>query len=111
MRARSSGVAGVVLWSLASTAVDAVRAEEVETIVVTATRGERPIDALPVSVTVITERQVKETPALSVDDVLRTIPGVNLPFGSTFVQHPTSEAISMRGLGGTRTLVLLDGVP
>ena len=46
------------------------------------------------------------------DDVLRTIPGPNIPFESAVVAHYTSNAISMRGIGGyVTTLVLVDGVP
>jgi outer membrane receptor protein involved in Fe transport len=54
---------------------------------------------------------VQATPAQTVDDVLRTVPGVDIPFENAVVAHPTSNFISMRGLGGIRTLVLLDGAP
>src|ERR1051326_7749403 len=118
MMARTLSLAGLLLCSAlmvgrsdAQEARDTTEEKKIENIVITATRAERSANEVPVSVTVVPEQQIENAPAQSVDDLLRTIPGINLPFGSTLVQHPTAEAISMRGLGGIRTLVLLDGVP
>lgn len=69
----------------------------------------------PMSVSVIDKREIERTPAQSLDDVLRTVPGVNLPLTASYQIHPTANFISMRGLGGghhiVRALVMLDGVP
>lgn len=80
-------------------------------IVVTATRSARALADVPASVSVITSDQIEETPARSIDDVLRRVPSVDLPIASTNEQHPTDTIVSMRGLSGIRSLVLLDGVP
>jgi len=80
-------------------------------VVVTATRTERAVDKLPMSVTVIGREEVAQVPALQLDDVLRTVPGVNLPLGTSTTQHPTTHLLSMRGLGGSRALMMVDGVP
>jgi outer membrane receptor protein involved in Fe transport len=69
-----------------------------------------PVDQ-PASVSVVRRQQIEQTPAQSVDDVLRTIPSVNLPITASYQVHPTADSVSMRGLGGIRALVLLDGVP
>jgi outer membrane receptor protein involved in Fe transport len=82
-----------------------------ETIVVTATRSERTVSELPISTTVVPESKIKATPAHTIDDVLRTIPGVNMPIASAANTGVQNHRVSMRGLGGQRTLVLLDGVP
>src|SRR5690349_11067829 len=79
--------------------------------VVTATRTERSLADQPDSVTVVTRQQIQETPAQSLDDVLRTIPSIDLPLTASYQVHPTANSVSMRGLGGIRALVLLDGVP
>jgi len=84
---------------------------EAEEIIVTATRNQRPLSQVPMSVTVLGRDEILATPARAVDDLLRTVPGVNLPEGSSLVTHPTSQAASIRGLGRNRALVLLDGVP
>ena len=82
-----------------------------ETVVITATRSERSITDVPQSVAVLSDEQVLSTPAFALDDVLRTVPSVILPNAPSYQLHPTADSISMRGLGGTRALVLLDGVP
>ena len=82
-----------------------------ETVVVTATRSERGVSALPVSTTVVTEEEIEAAPAVVVDDLLRTIPGLQMPLSSSLSSTVQAQRVSMRGLGGTRTLVLLDGVP
>jgi outer membrane cobalamin receptor len=83
----------------------------VDHLVVTATRSERPIEKLPVSATVIGREEVAAAPAVAVDDLLRGVAGVSLARGSSLVQYPNRNTVSMRGLGGTRALVLLDGIP
>jgi outer membrane receptor for ferrienterochelin and colicin len=81
----------------------------VEPIVVTATRTERSLADMPVSVSVVTRQDVKDAPAIGTDDILRTVPGINMPFLNSFTQHPTGNLAGMRGLGDLRTLVLVDG--
>lgn len=80
-------------------------------IVVTATRSARALADVPASVDVITADQIARTPARTIDDVLRRVPSVDLPIAGTNEQHPTNTIVSMRGLSGIRSLVLLDGVP
>lgn len=102
---------GAVWPLLAATPSEETAPPVQETIVVTATRSERPGDAVPMSVTVIDDESVELAPSSTLDDLLRSIPGINLPMGSSAVQYPEVSRISMRGLGGKRVLVLLDGLP
>jgi outer membrane receptor for ferrienterochelin and colicin len=88
-----------------------VRTLTQEVTVTAATRSDAKIEDLPVSATVVTQEEIRNSPAQSVDQLLLSIPGINLQEPPSFAQHPTSNAVSMRGLGGERTLVLLDGVP
>jgi len=90
-------------------AEDAPKVEE--TVVVTATRSERGVSELPVSTTVVTEKELRAAPSVFVDDVLRTIPGVHMPLSGSASSLTSGQRISMRGLGGTRALVLVDGLP
>jgi outer membrane cobalamin receptor len=86
-----------------------------EPVVVTATRLEQKADEAPAAVTVITRDEVRESPAQTLDDLLRQVPGFSLfRRTSSVVGHPTTQGLSLRGIGpsGTsRALVLLDGVP
>jgi outer membrane receptor protein involved in Fe transport len=79
-------------------------------LVVTATREAMPM-RVPDSVSIIRADQIAQTPAKTLDDVLRTVASINLPAASSTVINPAQNIVSMRGLGGSRALVLLDGVP
>lgn len=101
---------------LGAAAVQPAHAEEAaegsgSDIVVTATRSVRSIEDVPVSVSVVNVDRIAATPAKSLDDILRRVPSVDLPIASSGEIHPTADTIAMRGLGGIRALVLLDGVP
>jgi len=82
-----------------------------EEVVVTATRSAQKLTDVPESVSVITADQIADSPAYSLDDILRNVPSVDLPLAPAEEIHPTADTISMRGLGGYRALVMLDGVP
>jgi outer membrane receptor protein involved in Fe transport len=80
-------------------------------LVISATRTERTVSDLPVSSTVLDQRQIEQSPAILVDDVLREVPTLNLQLLPSTMQHPTASNPSMRGLGDGRALFLVDGVP
>ena len=81
-------------------------------VTVTANRSEFGVTEEPFSASIVSGAQILATPAQSLDDVLRTVVGLNLPDYSSWAQHPTANLVSMRGLGGyARALVLRDGVP
>ncbi|WP_347259845.1 TonB-dependent receptor [Rudaea sp.] len=80
-------------------------------VVVTATRDARALSEVPASVSVITREEIANTPAQSLDDILRRVPSLDVPISASYQLHPTADNVSMRGLGGIRALVLLDGVP
>ncbi len=86
-----------------------------EAVTVTATRGERRNGDVPASISVLDREDIKQSPALVADDVLRQIPTFSLfRRTSSLASHPTSQGVSLRGIGPSgvsRTLVLVDGVP
>ena len=69
----------------------------------------------PASIVVIQSLQLQQIPGVSLDDRLRMVPGFSLfRRTSSLVAHPTTQGLSLRGLGSTgasRTLVLWDGIP
>src|ERR1700712_5460850 len=103
--------AGISETNAADSTSDSAKEPVKETIVVTAPRSPRTLSEVPVSTTVIREEDLRSTPAIAVSDVLRTIPGVNMPLGNEAATNVSGQRISMHGLGGTRALVLLDGIP
>ncbi|MCZ7625713.1 MAG: TonB-dependent receptor plug domain-containing protein [Candidatus Methylomirabilis sp.] len=84
-------------------------------VVVSASRVEQRLRDIPANVTVITQEEIRQSPARTVDDLLRQVPGFSLfRRSSSLVTHPTAQGVSLRGIGPSgvsRTLVLLDGVP
>src|SRR2546426_12417410 len=86
-----------------------------EPVVVTVTRIEQKAGEAPASVTVLTRDDIRLSPSQTLDDLLRQVPGFSLfRRSSSLVTHPTTQGLSLRGIGpsGTsRALVLVDGVP
>ncbi len=69
----------------------------------------------PASITTLDQQEIEATPGVNLDDRLRQVPGFSLfRRTSSVVANPTTQGISLRGLGSSgasRTLVLWDGVP
>ena len=86
-----------------------------ETVTVTPSRTEQRLGDVPASISVLDSEQIKASPALVADDVLRQIPTFSLfRRTSSLSSHPTSQGVSLRGIGPSgvsRTLVLADGIP
>lgn len=86
-----------------------------ETVVVSETRTVEQLGDLPTQVTVLSAKDLSRAATLTLDDFLRQVPSFSLfRRGSSLVSHPTTQGVSLRGIGASgvsRTLVLLDGVP
>lgn len=115
----------LVLWmvcagSFVVPTAELVRASEEESsitlgeILISETRTPRPAHQLAGAITLITRDQIDQSPypgGHQVDDLLRFVPDVQPSLLSSRYNHPTAQAVSLRGLGSRRSLVLLDGVP
>jgi outer membrane receptor protein involved in Fe transport len=86
-----------------------------ERIVVSATRTELKLSEVPGSAIQLSPVDIDANPALTLDDLLRQIPGFSLfRRSSSRVANPTTQGVSLRGLGASgpsRALVLQDGIP
>ena len=80
-------------------------------VIVSASRTETRLEDMPLSTTVLTRETLERSPAQTLDQVLATVPGINISGQPGWSKDPTGQSISMRGLGNARTLVLVDGVP
>ena len=111
----------IFLWlTLLAPAFTALAAESdtdsyhIPDIIVSATRSAEPLAKVPAAATVLTLEQIDRTPfreGHQADDLLRYVPDVQPSNLSSRYNHPTAQAMSLRGLGSRRALVLLDGVP
>ncbi len=124
---RRVGLVIVVWFSLGSPAGDPIaQADEPDTndrtaatviteaVIVSATRTPEPVGRIPAAASVLTREQLDRSPfpdGHQADDLLRYVPGVQPSNLSSRYNHPTAQAITLRGLGSRRALVLLDGVP
>jgi len=88
-------------------------AEHVE--VTAASRYDRSLEGLPLSATVIPRDEILASAGRSIEERLRGVASVQLPFDNSDVAFPLNPSIAMRGIGvgdtATRSLVLLDGLP
>jgi outer membrane receptor protein involved in Fe transport len=79
------------------------------------TSDDERIPATPASQFAISQKEISLSGALTIDDVLRQVPGFSLFRRSGGLSaNPTSQGVSLRGVGAngaSRALVLLDGVP
>ena len=103
-----------VLWTLllillASSSVCAQDETRLEEVVVTATRYEEKLADVPSNISVITEEDIKNSPAQDVPDLLRAEAGIHVyDIGG----NRRNMVVDLRGFGETaplNTLVLVDG--
>lgn len=102
-----AGTAIGVLGGIASTALPAFAdeaADTASTIVVTAAGREQEIKYAPASISIITREELEQMPYREVTDALYEIPGVTVSMG-----EGNSKDVSIRGMGGKYTLILVDG--
>jgi outer membrane receptor protein involved in Fe transport len=82
---------------------------------VTANRASTLLIDVPISDIQLTREELQDTPALTLDDDLRQVPGFSLfRRSSSRTANPTTQGVSLRGLGAngaSRALVLQDGIP
>lgn len=79
-------------------------AVELSEIIITATRTEKKLNEVPISVTLVDEEELRRNPALDVPTQLAKVPGVQI-HGQTGTRR-----VQIRGMSGARTLILVDGV-
>src|SRR6201996_5849766 len=86
-----------------------------EEVSVTAYRTPMSESASPSSVLLVTGQELRTAAPVTLDDRLRQVPGFDLfRRSSSLVANPTSQGISLRGLGSTaasRTLILANEIP
>ena len=82
----------------------------VDQVVVSASRSNATLESMPQHTTIISQEQILNSAAQTVDQLLRNIPGLLIPGAPFFTADPTGQSITTRGIKST-TLVLVDGIP
>jgi len=82
--------------------------EVIDQIVVVAHKGERSVHDIAANVSVFSRETIEGQLATSISDVFRYAPGIDAETSGT---RFGTEGISIRGIGGNRVAMLVDGVP
>ena len=115
LRIESPGFAAKTLAVSADTTIQLEPAGALEQVTVTAYRA--PLGELqsPATTRLLSEAELQTAAAVTMDGQLRQLPGIELfRRSSSLVANPSSQGMSLRGLGSTsasRTLITLDDVP
>ena len=114
---------GISLWALAAAlpaqAQETKGAEQQQdsTITVTATRIPADVKEVPATVSVIDEKKIADQLVTDIRDLVRYEPGISVPRGPTrfgaalgVTGRAGNEGFIVRGIGGNRVLIQVDGV-
>ncbi|MGD1839955.1 MAG: TonB-dependent receptor plug domain-containing protein [Thermonemataceae bacterium] len=98
----------LLLWSIASVAVqaqsDTLVSQDLSEVVVTATRTEKTLSAIPMPVTLIKKTQIQQIGSLRLNEILQEQTGLAI-----VADH--GQGIQMQGFNPEYTLILIDGEP
>ncbi len=81
------------------------------TVIISASRSMTRLQEMPLHTTVVSREDIDKSPAQTLDQLLRNVPGMNFTALPAALSDPTGQQTKMRGLGNAKVLVLLDGVP
>ena len=82
--------------------------DSIDQIVVVAHKDKRSVRDIAANVTVVSRADLNDQLATSVSDVLRYVPGIDYEAAGT---RFGTEGINIRGIGGDRVAIVVDGVP
>lgn len=100
----AAGGAQLGIAQAAAAETEDLEAYDLGETVVTATKTKLAEKKVPMSTQVITQKEIKETGAYNVRDVLKTLAGLNVMEAGM-----TGNMVSIRGMGTSSTLILVDG--
>ncbi|MFN4147458.1 MAG: TonB-dependent receptor plug domain-containing protein, partial [Runella sp.] len=84
--------------------LDSLHTKEIEEVVVTATRSERPLSTLNMPVTVINQKQIQAMGSLRLNEVLLEQTGIA-------IVNDHGQGVQIQGFSPEYTLILIDGEP
>jgi iron complex outermembrane receptor protein len=102
--------ATIALLAIGSS-VAAQAATELETQVVTASKNQTRLENMALNTTVITQEDIQKSAAQTLDQLLRDVPGFQFTGIPSTQSDPTGHQTKLRGLGNSKVLVLVDGIP
>ncbi|WP_417559025.1 TonB-dependent receptor plug domain-containing protein [Mesoflavibacter zeaxanthinifaciens] len=86
--------------------LDTIKVNQLDEVVITATRTVRQLSSVPLAVTLISNKEIKKTGITRLKNILEEQTGI------VFVTDASGfEGIQMQGLNSAYTLIMIDGVP
>lgn len=80
-------------------------------LIVSAMRSQTTLNDMALHTTVIGRVELAKSPAQTIDQLLRAVPGMNLSGAPFYATDPTGHQTKLRGVSNSKVLMLLDGVP
>ncbi|EAR09022.1 TonB-dependent receptor plug domain-containing protein [Reinekea blandensis] len=106
-RQRNTLVATAITTVLISSTLSADETTALPTLVITGTGTEKSLPESPIPIEVIDQQQIREQGATRLDDLLKSVPGLQL-----MDQHgQQGQTVMMQGMNPEHVLILIDGVP
>jgi len=96
-----------VLPAVADDAVPADKADDVDKVIITATRIETPVEDIASDVTIIDSAEIKRSQKNTVAELLRSVGGIDVVRNGG---PGSTTSVFIRGAKSEHTLVMIDGV-
>ncbi len=90
---------------------DTTTTKSLQAVVVSATRASTAVERVALHTTVISQAEIRKTPAQTLDQLLREVTGMNLSGAPFYTTDPTGHQSKMRGVTNSKVLMLVDGIP
>lgn len=100
------GITSLAGHGAAAQGVEVVQATTLDSMTITGTRTEKAAIEVPAAITVVDRDSIVESQAKSLDDILETVPGLEMGGGP----RDTAEQPNIRGFSGERVVMRVDGV-
>lgn len=86
--------------------IDSTKVNELEEVIVTATRTKRQLSSVPMPVILINKEQIQKSGSVRLRDILLEQTGITL-----VKDVGNSEGVQLQGISADYTLIMIDGVP
>ncbi|WP_161973658.1 TonB-dependent hemoglobin/transferrin/lactoferrin family receptor [Hwanghaeella grinnelliae] len=100
------GASNLAVAGATAQGVEIVQATTLDSITVTGTRTEKAAIEVPAAITVVDRESIEASQAKSLDDILETVPGLEMGGGP----RDSAEQPNIRGFSGERVVMRVDGV-
>ncbi len=86
--------------------IDTTQFNQLDEVILTATRTERQLSSLPMPVTLVSKKTINQSGSVRLDEILREQTGI-----VTVTDESGFEGVQMQGISSDYILILIDGVP